>query len=103
MVAAVPANTIWKNKYAHFRGSSFMPEKKNPVVPNQPFTVSPNMIGKPIVENSRMATMMSATFFIATLMECLARVKPASSSVNPACITNTRMPARRIHARFRES
>ena len=74
---------------------------RKPSVPMKPILVAPNMNAEPISQKQTEPITKSITFFIMMLLVFLARVKPASTRANPACITNTRMPAISVQTTFR--
>ena len=91
MVAAVAAKTTWNIQNAKTQGSppGVKSLKKNPDVPNQPVLETPNIRPNPTAQNARLPMEKSIKFFIIILMAFLARVKPASTIANPACMKKT--------------
>ncbi len=59
------------------------------IPPQKPFLL-PNIIPKPIAQNIMVPITKSIRFLKRMFVEFLERVKPASTSANPACIKNTR-------------
>ena len=58
-------------------------------MPNNPQELVPNMRANPMLQNIMVEIQKSTTFLIATLILFLARTKPVSRQVNPACMSRT--------------
>ena len=100
MVTAVAANTTWKKKNDGVASTSpsvndsDMPERKKESVPMRLPPSEPKANPKPTAQKASAPIAMSARFLAMMLPMFLARVIPASTRANPACIRNTRHPAR---------
>ena len=104
MVTAVAANTTWKKKNDGVASTSpspakdsDMPDRKNPSLPMRLPLLEPKANPKPTAQKARAPIAMSARFLAMMLPMFLARVMPASTRANPACIRNTRQPATMSH------
>ncbi len=110
IVAAVAANTVWKIKNAHAKpcdwsmaaiSAAWLGEpgsKKKKLEPTSPpKALAPNIKPKPHIQKMIEPNRKSTTFFITMLTAFLARVKPHSTSVKPACMKNTKKAAKQTH------
>ena len=61
-----------------------------------PVISPPNAIANPTAKNASAPRQRSMRFFIITLPTLFARIMPASTSANPACINRTRAAATKI-------
>ncbi len=100
MVAAVAQKTTWNMKNAYTQGSPSLAksERKKPVEPTPSLVLAaPNMIANPTAKKATDPTEKSIRFFMMMLQAFFARVNPASTRANPACMKKTRNAAIRVH------
>ncbi|CAI8372718.1 MAG: Uncharacterised protein [Acidimicrobiales bacterium AG-410-I20] len=100
IVTAVAAKTTWKKKNdgvsstaPPLRNASDIPDKKNLSLPKKLPASVPKAKPNPTAQKASAPIAISARFFAMMLPMFLARVNPASTRANPACIKKTRHPA----------
>ena len=99
IVAAAPQNAAWKSQNASSGMSAPLsaPTRNQPLRPMNAFP-SPNMIAYPNMKNPIDAMQKSRKFFVRIFVVFFARMNPASTMPNPACIKKTRNAATSTHS-----